>query len=263
MRFQPSELVKIGLVLALAKQLSTKGIYIKSNMFLLVPAILIAIPFLMVLKQPDLGTALILLVIGIGMLFVAGVPMKKFMILGCLALISLPVIWLGLHDYQKKRVMTFINPDKNLATESYHINQAKIAMGSGGFFGQGFLKGSQSQLNFLPEKHTDFIFTMFAEEFGFFGGLILLLLYSYIVFKSIVIGMLARSVFLKFIAIGLGINIFCYMFINVAMIMGVLPVVGVPLPLVSFGGTASIVVLWAIGLIQNVNVNRELLLGKD
>ncbi|MCT4552528.1 MAG: rod shape-determining protein RodA [Alphaproteobacteria bacterium] len=257
-KIQPSEIIKIALILVLAKQLSSLTLQeVRKTKNLVIPGILTLIPFALVLKQPDLGTSLILIMILGAMLFSSGVQYKKFFIVLCLALISLPVIWANIQDYQKQRVMTFLNPESDVLGAGYHITQAKIAMGSGGFLGKGYLKGSQSHLNFLPEKQTDFIFTMISEELGMVGGIILILLYISLIIRCSMIGINSRSPILKLMAIGISFNIFCYTFINLAMIMGLLPVVGVPLALVSYGGTSSVVVLGSIGIVQNIYLNRH------
>lgn len=257
-KIQPSEIIKISLILVLAKQLSSLTLQdVKKTKNLIIPGILTLIPFALVLKQPDLGTSLILIMILGAMLFSSGVQYKKFFIVIVVALASLPVIWGNIQNYQKQRVLTFLNPESDVLGAGYHITQAKIAMGSGGFLGKGYLKGSQSHLNFLPEKQTDFIFTMISEELGMLGGIILIILYICLILRCSMIGINSRSPILKLIAVGISFNIFCYTFINLSMIMGLLPVVGVPLALVSYGGTSSVVVLGSIGIIQNIYLNRH------
>jgi len=258
MQLQPSELMKVVLVMALAKYfhgLSEADIGRPTR--LVPPLILLAVPVAMVLKQPDLGTAGILIMIGGAIFFAAGVRLWKFALVGGLTAGAIPVIWQFLHDYQKQRILTFLNPSSDPLGSGYHITQSKIAFGAGGVFGKGFLQGSQSHLNFLPEKQTDFIFTMLAEEFGMVGGLGLLGLYALVLIYGFAISLRARNHFGRLMAIGLTVNLFLYIFINIAMVMGLIPVVGVPLPLVSYGGTAMLAVMVSFGLLLSVSVHRD------
>ncbi|MFQ5958823.1 MAG: rod shape-determining protein RodA, partial [Alphaproteobacteria bacterium] len=238
-QLQPSEVMKIALVMALARYFH--GLTLdeaRRPSALLVPLFLILAPAALVLRQPDLGTALLLVISGVALLFVAGVRMWVFA--GALAagLAVIPVGWQFLHDYQKQRIFTFLNPERDPLGAGYHILQSKIALGSGGVVGKGFLAGSQSHLNFLPEKQTDFVFTMLAEEFGLVGGLALIGLYALILVYGIAISMRSTSHFGRLMGMGLTTTFFVYVFINIAMVTGLIPVVGVPLPLVSYGGTA-------------------------
>jgi rod shape determining protein RodA len=258
MQLQPSELMKVVLVMALAKYfhgLSEDDVARPTR--LIPPLLLMAVPVAMVLKQPDLGTAGILLMIGGAIFFAAGVHLWKFALVGGLTAGAIPVIWQFLHDYQKQRILTFLNPSSDPLGSGYHITQSKIAFGAGGMFGKGFLQGSQSHLNFLPEKQTDFIFTMLAEEFGMLGGLGLLALYALVLIYGFAISLRARNHFGRLMAIGLTANLFLYIFINIAMVMGLIPVVGVPLPLISYGGTAMLAVMVSFGLLLSVSVHRD------
>ena len=257
-QLQPSEIMKVALILALAKYFHSRPYEIIGHPFqLIIPVLMVLLPAGLVLKQPDLGTAGVLLMAAGGLLFLAGVRWWKFAIVIVLGLAALPVAWEGLHDYQKNRVLTFLNPESDILGAGYHITQSKIALGSGGISGKGYMLGSQSHLDFLPERHTDFIFTMFAEEFGLVGGMVLLSLYSMLVVYGFVISMRSRSQFGRLLAAGLSINLFLYFFVNTAMVTGLIPVVGVPLPLVSYGGTALITVMIGFGLILSVNLGRD------
>jgi rod shape determining protein RodA len=216
----------------------------------------------LVLRQPDLGTA-VMLVLGSGAIFfVAGVKIWKFSVLLIVALISAPVSWQFLREYQKQRVLTFLNPESDPLGSGYHIIQSKIALGSGGVFGKGFMQGSQSHLSFLPEKQTDFIFTMLAEEFGLIGGLVLIGLYIMIMAYGFNIALNCRNHFGRLVSMGVTTTFFLYVFINISMVMGLIPVVGVPLPLVSYGGTAMMTLLLGFGLQLSIQINRDEAIGR-
>ena len=256
--FQPAEMMKITLVLALAhyyQWLPPEKIWRPDA--LLAPLLLIGLPVLLALAQPDLGTAALFAIIGGGLLFLAGV--SWFYFAGAIAgvIIALPHAWEALHDYQKERVLTFIDPERDPLGSGYHILQSKIAIGSGGLAGKGFMQGTQAQLNFLPEKHTDFIFTMFAEEMGFIGAVLLLALYLLALVFITYMALRCRSMFAKLVAGGVGLTLFAYVFINVAMVTGLVPVVGVPLPLVSYGGTSMLTMIIGLGFVLNAHVNRK------
>lgn len=262
-QLQPSELMKITLILALARYFHGTALEdIRTIKASLIPIGMIIIPTALILKQPDLGTALMLIFAGGAMLFLAGVQLWKFICVGILGAISVPILWSFLHDYQKQRVLTFLNPENDPLGAGYHIMQSKIALGSGGLFGKGFLEGTQSRLNFLPEKQTDFIFTVLSEEFGFVGSLILLTFFALIILYGFIITVRCTNFFGKFLAFGLTTNFALYVFINVGMVMGLLPVVGVPLPLVSYGGTAMLTLMMAFGLIQCVHINSDMEIGR-
>lgn len=256
---QPSEPMKICIIFALARYFHAMPLSDIARPLMLVPPLLmIAAPFLLIMKQPDLGTALILLLVGGIIFFVAGVRIWKFVLVGVSGLASLPVLWqYVLHDYQKKRVLTFLDPETDPLGDGYNILQSKIAIGSGGFTGKGFLHGSQSQLSFLPEKQTDFIFTMFSEEFGFVGGVAVILLYAIIITYGIMIALNCRNHYGRLLAVGVVGLFFLHIFINIGMTMGLLPIVGAPLPLLSYGGTIMSTILIAFGLLLNVHLHTD------
>ena len=262
-RLQPSEVMKVALVLALARYfhgVSTEEI--GRPTYLLVPIALIVAPAALVLKQPDLGTTGMLVLAAGAVFFCAGVRWWKFAIVFVAGCAAVPLAWQFLHDYQRDRVMTFLNPGSDPLGAGYHTLQAMIGFGSGGATGKGFLQGTQSHLNFLPEKQTDFIFTMLAEEFGLVGSLGLLGLYFLLLAYGFAIAFRARNQFARLLAIGLTTNLFLYVFINMAMVMGVFPVVGVPLPLVSYGGTALLTVMTAMGLIISCYIHRDIRISR-
>ena len=258
MQIQPSEIAKVAVILVLAryyhglsKEQAARFLYA------LPPLLVIVAPVALVMVQPDLGTAMMVLLGGGAMLFVAGVRLWMFLAAGVAAIGSLPLAWSFMHEYQRKRVLTFLNPDSDPLGAGYHITQSKIAIGSGGLFGKGFLKGTQSALNFLPEKQTDFIFTTFVEEWGMAGALVLLGLFALVLVWGFSIALRSQHHFGRLVALGVTAMMFLYVFINTAMVMGLLPVVGVPLPLVSNGGTAMVSVMFACGLLIGVNVYRD------
>ncbi len=254
---QPSELMKLTLVLALARYFHHLPEDGQKWRFQIYPALFIFVPMGLILRQPDLGTAIVLLLTGSCLFFASGFPWWKIGILGVSVLGGLPVVWSHMHTYQKARVLTFLNPERDPLGAGYHIIQSKIAFGSGGFWGKGFLQGSQSQLNFLPEKQTDFIFTSFCEEMGFVGGVFVLSLYGAIILYAYRVGFSARNMFEKYMTLGMSAVMFLYVFINMAMIMGMLPVVGVPLPLMSYGGTSVLTFLMACGFVFSVDIHHN------
>lgn len=257
-QLQPSELMKVALVMALARYFHGGTLEdVARPLYLVPPIFMVLVPVGLVMRQPDLGTALMLLMVGGALFFIAGVRLWKFGVVIAAGLASIPVAWQFLHDYQKRRVLTFLNPENDPLGAGYHIMQSKIALGSGGIDGKGFLMGSQSHLNFLPEKQTDFIFTMLAEEFGLVGGVTLLSLFALLLAMGIIVALMCRNHFGRLLAVGLTTNLFLYVFINIAMVMGLIPVVGVPLPLISYGGTAMLTVLFGLGLLLSVHVHRE------
>jgi rod shape determining protein RodA len=256
-QLQPSELMKLALVLALARYFHAAYLEeVRRPLVLLPPLLMILVPVALVLKQPDLGTAVMLGTVGVTMLFLGGVALWKFLLAGGLAAAALPVAWSQLHDYQRQRVYTFLDPESDPLGSGYHIIQSKIAIGSGGVWGRGYLQGSQAQLSFLPEKHTDFAFTMLAEEAGLVGALAVLVLVLAVVLAGLVVALRAESQFARLLAAGVTSNFALYALINVAMVTGLIPVVGVPLPLVSYGGTAMLTVMLGLGLLLNAQVNR-------
>jgi rod shape determining protein RodA len=264
MRLQPSELMKVTLVMALASyydMLDDKKI--SRPLWVLIPVALIVAPTVLVLMQPNLGTSIMLLAVGAAVMFAAGVSLWYFggvLALGGAAVAAVFLTrgtpWQLLHNYQYTRIDTFLNPSADPLGAGYNIIQAKIALGSGGWAGKGFMQGTQSRLNFLPEKHTDFIFTILAEEFGFIGAFSLLVLYALILMFLIVAAIQNRDRFSQLIIIGVAVNFFLYLAINLAMVMGMAPVVGVPLPLLSYGGSATLVILLSFGLVQSAIVHR-------
>jgi rod shape determining protein RodA len=262
-QLQPSEVMKIAVVLVLARYFSSiTQEEIGRPTRLIVPLILVFFPAALVLKQPDLGTAM-MLVLGAGaMFFIAGVRWWKFAIVLAGAGGIVPVAWRFLRDYQKNRIYTFLNPENDPLGAGYHSLQSKIAIGSGGLFGKGFMMGSQAHLSFLPEKQTDFVFTMLAEEFGLMGGLALLGLYLLVFIYGFAIAFRSRSHFGRLLALGITVTVFLYVFINTAMVMGLIPVVGVPLPLISYGGSAMLMVMFGFGLLMSVYVHRDMRLGR-
>jgi rod shape determining protein RodA len=262
--FQPSEILKIVLVIALARYyqwLPPEKIWRPDA--LVPPLLMIGLPTVLALVQPDLGTAALFAIVGCGIMFLGGVSYVYFLGAVVGIIVVLPHIWERLHDYQKERVLTLIDPERDPLGSGYHILQSKIAIGSGGLMGKGFMQGTQAQLNFLPEKHTDFIFTMFAEEMGFIGAAALLTLYLLVLLFIAYMALRCRSVFAKLIAAGMGLCLFTYVFINVAMVTGLVPVVGVPLPLVSYGGTSMLTMMVGLGFVLNAHVNRGLRIRRE
>lgn len=263
-KLQPSELMKIALVLALARYFHGTSLQaIESVKGILLPLGMVLFPALLVMTQPDLGTALMLIFTAGAIFFIVGVQIWKFAVIVIGGAAMMPIAWHFLHDYQQNRVLTFLNPERDPLGAGYHIIQSKIALGSGGVFGKGFLKGTQSHLNFLPEKHTDFIFTMLSEEFGLVGATLVVILNLLILAYSYSFALKSTSYFGKLAAIGLSTNFFLYVFINMAMVLGLIPVVGIPLPLISYGGTVILSVMAGFGIILSVHINRNINIGKD
>ncbi len=262
-QLQPSEIMKVTLVLALARYFhSINPEDVGKLTYLVAPLALTLAPAGLVLRQPDLGTAILLLFGAAALFLLAGVRLWKLAFFFFGALAAIPVGWQFLHAYQKKRVLVFLDPESDPLGAGYHIIQSKIALGSGGAFGKGFLQGSQSHLNFLPEKQTDFIFTMLAEEFGLVGGLGLIGIYLLLVAYGFTIALQSRSRFGQLVALGLTTTFFLYFFVNIAMVTGLIPVVGVPLPLVSYGGTAMLTLMFLFGIIMGVHVHRDQHIGQ-
>jgi rod shape determining protein RodA len=262
-QLQPSEIIKLGLVLSLARYFHGRTVEearrVKSLFF---PLLLILMPTALVVQQPDLGTALLILLGGGALMYLGGVRARWFVAAGIAAASAVPVAWHFLHDYQQKRILTFLHPEQDPLGAGYHIMQSKIALGSGGLYGRGFMQGTQAHLNFLPEKQTDFIFTMLGEEFGLVGGLVLLTLYAILFLYGMRIALQTRHTFGRLVAAGITINLFVYVFINIAMVMGLVPVVGVPLPLVSYGGTAMLTLMIGLGFLLNVRIHRDAMLSR-
>lgn len=257
-KIQPSELMKIAVILAMAKYFHASEPEQIRRIFYLIPAALIAIaPVGLVLLQPNLGTSLIILMDAAAIFLMVGVPLWMFATAITLVAGCVPVVWMLMHDYQKQRVLTFLNPESDPLGAGYHITQSKIALGSGGLHGKGFLQGTQSHLNFLPEKQTDFIFTLWAEEWGFIGSVFLLSLFGLIFLYSLYISLRCRHNFGRYIALGLSVNFSLYIFINTAMVMGLIPVVGIPMPMISYGGTAMLAAMIGFGLMMSCSVYRD------
>lgn len=256
---QPSEVMKIAIVLALARYFhGLTAEDVQRFRWLIIPIFMAVVPAALVLVEPDLGTAILLLMLSSAILFAAGVLWWKFALVGIAVLGAIPFAWDRLHDYQRERVLTLFNPERDPLGAGYQIMQSKIALGSGGIWGKGFLLGTQSHLNFLPEKHSDFIFTTLGEEFGLVGGLILLGLYAAILVYGFAVAFRARSQFGRLLATGITTTFFLYVFINIAMVMGLIPVVGVPLPLISWGGSAMLSILIGFGLLLSVYIHRDI-----
>ncbi|MBM3599831.1 MAG: rod shape-determining protein RodA [Alphaproteobacteria bacterium] len=263
LQLQPSEIMKIALVLALARYFHSLSIEEVGNpIYLIAPLIMVLLPVYLVVIQPDLGTAVLILLGSGAIFFVAGVRIWKFIVVTGAGIAAIPVGWQFLREYQKNRVLTFLNPERDPLGAGYHILQSKIALGSGGVVGKGFLQGTQSHLSFLPERQTDFIFTMLAEELGMVGGLILLGLYTLLLVYGYAMSLGSRSQFGRLLGMGVTTTFFLYVFINIAMVMGLIPVVGVPLPLISYGGTAMLSILFAFGLLMCVHVHRDVRIGR-
>jgi len=261
LNLQPSELMKIAIIVCFAKyyhriQLSNVN-KVKNIIF---PILILFTPIVLVIGQPDLGTAILIGLSGIIVLWLAGLNIKYFFYSSLIFIISAPFVISFLKPYQKLRILTFFDPDKDPLGAGYQIIQSKIAVGSGGFTGKGFLKGTQGYLEFLPEKHTDFIFTLFSEEFGFLGSIFLLLVYAILIFRILRIGALSRSFFGKFFCYGFGSAIFVYITVNMAMVLGLLPIVGSPLPIMSYGGSSMLATMIGLGLVMSTKIySRQLI----
>ena len=252
---QPSELMKIAIILCFAKyfhriQLSN----VNKFKNIVIPILILFIPIALVISQPDLGTSILIALSGIIVLWLAGINIKYFFYSSLIFIISAPFVISFLKPYQKLRILTFFDPDKDPLGAGYQIIQSKIAVGSGGLTGKGYLKGTQGYLEFLPEKHTDFIFTLFSEEFGFLGSIFLLIIYAILIFRIIKIGSLSRSFFGKFFCYGFGSAIFIYITVNMAMVLGLLPIVGSPLPILSYGGSSMLATMTGLGIVMSTKI---------
>ena len=258
LQIQPSELMKISLVLALSRYLHGQQVEdISKPLKLLIPLAMIGLPAVLVLMQPNLGTATILCADGASLLFLAGLSWWWILPTIGAGVAAVPIAWRFMHDYQKRRVLTFLNPASDALGAGWNISQAEIAVGSGGLAGKGYMQGTQSRLNFLPEKETDFIWTVLGEEFGFVGCVAMLLLFAVVIAYGIRIAMASRSQFGRLLATGITLNFFFYIMINASMVMGLIPVVGIPMPLISYGGTAMLTVMVGFGLLMSVHVHRQ------
>ena len=255
---QPSELMKIFIILCLAKFFHRKRLEnVNSFYSVIISLIIIFLPMSLVIIQPDLGTSLLISISGIVVLWFAGLNHKYFFYSFLISILSLPFLISFLQPYQKLRVLTFLNPDRDPLGAGYQIIQSKIAVGSGGLFGKGFLKGTQSYLEFLPEKHTDFIFTLFSEEFGFVGSVFLLLIYAVIIYRIIRIGAISRSYFAKIFCYSFGTSIFVYIVINMSMVLGMVPIVGSPLPIMSYGGSSMLATMIGLGIVMSAKIHSQ------
>ena len=258
LNLQPSELMKIAIIVCFARYYNRiQSTDIQSYRFLLIPTVLIIIPCYLVINQPDLGTSILIAGSGIIVIWLAGLNIKYFVYTGLLLLVSFPFVVSILKPYQKSRILTFFNPERDPLGAGYQIIQSKIAIGSGGFFGKGYLKGTQSYLEFLPEKHTDFIFTLFSEEFGFLGSIILLLLYILLIYRIIHIGFFVKSFFAKLYCFGFASAVFLYIFVNIAMVLGLLPIVGAPLPIMSYGGSSMLSIMLGLSIVMSSKIYSQ------
>jgi rod shape determining protein RodA len=257
-RFQPSEMMKLAVPMMVAWYFA--DIRLPPNPWqLLTAAVLIAVPMLMIAKQPDLGTALLIASSGFFVVFLAGLQWRLLAFFSVLTAAAAPLIWHFMHDYQRQRVITFLSPEQDPLGSGYHIIQSKIAIGSGGLFGKGWMNGTQSQLDFLPERSTDFIFAVLGEEFGFLGILVLFTLYSIIVVRGIMIAIQAQDTFTRLLAGSLSMTFFVYFIVNTGMVTGLLPVVGLPLPMISYGGTSIVTLMAGFGILMSIQTHRKLL----
>ncbi|WP_026375145.1 rod shape-determining protein RodA [Aestuariibacter salexigens] len=258
-RFQPSEIMKLAVPMLVAWYISKENLPPRIQ-HITIGFIMVLTPTLLIAKQPDLGTSLLIASSGLFALFLAGMSWKLITIVGGLASAFAPIMWFFLmQDYQKQRVLTFMDPESDPLGAGYHIIQSKIAIGSGGWEGKGWLQGTQSQLEFLPERHTDFIFSVFSEEFGLLGVLALLAIYIYIIVRGMLIAVRAQDAFSKLLAGSLTLTFFVYVFVNMGMVSGILPVVGVPLPLVSYGGTSMVTLMAGFGILMAISTQKRLL----
>ena len=256
--FQPSEAMKLALILILARYFDhISRIELDKLKTYFLPIIFIFLPGFLVISQPDLGTGLTIIVLGLAILFFVGISMKFIILCFILLASSIPFIWNQLYDYQKDRILVFLNPEIDSLGSGYQIIQSKIAIGSGGFFGKGYLLGSQSRLNYLPEKHTDFIFTLISEELGFLGSTSIILIFCILITSIMKISFRVKSLFSKIVTFGIGFLLFLYLSLNIGMVCGLLPVVGAPLPLISYGGTSLLTVLIALGIVLSIDIHDK------
>ncbi|MEM6405245.1 MAG: rod shape-determining protein RodA [Pseudomonadota bacterium] len=259
-RFQPAESAKLAVPLMIATLLARHPLP-PSGKHLMIASGLIAVPVILIAQQPDLGTALLVASAGIFVLFLAGISWRLIFSLFGLAAVTAPLLWLGMHDYQRQRVLTFLSPEQDPLGAGYHIIQSKIAIGSGGLYGKGLFQGTQSQLHFLPERHTDFIFAVLAEELGLLGITGILCLYLTVILRGLYIAHQAQDNFSRLLGGALILVFFVYLYVNTGMVSGLLPIVGVPLPLVSYGGTSLITLMAAFGILMSIHTHRKLLPG--
>ena len=257
-RFQPSELMKLAVPMVVAWYLAEKTL--PPNIYqIFLSLVLIFIPVLLIVKQPDLGTAVLVGIAGFAVLFIAGMSWRYLAVLSIMVASLIPVTWMFMYEYQRQRVMTFINPEQDPLGTGYHIIQSMIAIGSGGLYGKGWLNGTQSHLEFLPERSTDFIFAVLCEEFGFMGVMVLLALYIFIISRGLYISMNAQHTYGKILGASIVLTFFVYIFVNIGMVSGQLPVVGIPLPLVSYGGTSMVTLMIGFGILMGIHTHRRFL----
>jgi len=255
---QPSELMKIGVVLLLARYYHKIPIHdVNSIKHMILPVFILFIPVFLVITQPDLGTAFLITISGLAVIWLAGFRMKYFLFSFTILICLMPVAIAFLKPYQKSRILSFLNPERDPLGAGYQIIQSKIAVGSGGIFGKGFLQGSQSYLDYLPEKHTDFIFTLFSEEFGFVGSVILLLIYALIIYRIIIIGLNSKNNFAKLYCFGFAASFFVYVAVNMSMVLGLLPIVGAPLPIMSYGGSSMLSIMIGLGIVMSCKIYNQ------
>jgi len=259
MRFQPSEIMKLAVPMMAAWYLMDRPLPPRLGELLIVLLAISLVPAALIAQQPDLGTALLIAASGIIVILLAGMSIRLILMFGGLAIAVAPLMWFNMHDYQKQRVMTFLNPESDPLGSGYHIIQSKIAIGSGGVFGKGWLNGTQAQLEFLPERATDFIFAVFGEEFGLLGLGSLLILYGFIVLRGLYIAAQAQDTYSRLLAGSISLTFFVYVFVNTGMVTGLLPVVGVPLPMVSYGGTSMVTLMAGFGILMSVHSHRKLI----
>lgn len=258
-RFQPSEILKLAVPMIVAAYLANRVLPVGWKEFI-VSSVLVAVPVLLIARQPDLGTSILVGSAGFFVLFLAGVRWRIMISLGVLASLMAPLAWkFALHDYQRKRILTLLDPESDPLGSGYHIIQSKIAIGSGGVYGKGWLNGTQSQLDFIPERSTDFIFSVFGEEFGFLGSVVLILIYLAIIFRGLYIAAHSKENYGRLLAGALSLTFFVYLFVNTGMVTGMLPVVGVPLPLISYGGTSMVTLMMGFGLIMSIRSAKRFL----
>ncbi|WP_295391838.1 rod shape-determining protein RodA [uncultured Thiodictyon sp.] len=256
LRFQPSEMLKLAVPMTVAWVLADRSLPPRLGR-VLAATVLILIPVVLIAKQPDLGTAILVAAAGVTVLFIGGLSWRVILLVGAAAAALAPLLWYRLHDYQRQRVLTFLDPSSDPLGTGYHIIQSQIAIGSGGLHGKGWLLGTQSHLEFLPEHHTDFIFAVIGEEFGLTGILVLLALYVFIIYRGLSIAVDAPDTYGKVLAGGLSLVFFVYVFVNTGMVTGLLPVVGVPLPLISYGGTSMVTLMVGFGMLMAIQTHRK------
>ncbi len=259
MRFQPSEIMKLAVPMMAAWYLMDRPLPPRLGELTIVLLLISLLPAALIAQQPDLGTALLIAASGIIVILLAGMSIRLILLFGGLAIAVAPLLWFNMHEYQKQRVMTFLNPESDPLGSGYHIIQSKIAIGSGGVFGKGWLNGTQAQLEFLPERATDFIFAVLGEEFGLLGLATLLILYAFIVFRGLYIAAQAQDTFGRLLAGSISLTFFVYVFVNTGMVTGLLPVVGVPLPMVSYGGTSMVTLMAGFGILMSIHTHRKLI----